>query len=67
MRFLIFLCLALGLVACNSNHDAANDSQSQVSTPASVDPFGDLSPTVAAALDLPPAEGKLSADLLPPQ
>ena len=76
-RLLVMLMVAGILAACNGNdHDrtSVNSKTTSVVTtdplPAQVvtaDALGDLSFAAAQALELPPNDGKLPVDLLPPQ
>lgn len=60
MKCLVLIAaLATVLAACNGSDDKESA--------AVADPLSDLSVTAAEALDLPPTDGKLPTELLPPQ
>jgi|JI8StandDraft_1071087.scaffolds.fasta_scaffold728039_2 hypothetical protein len=60
-RLVLVALTAMLVAACNGNND--NTSTSTVV----VDPLGDLSVTTVQTLDMPPTDGNLPVDLLPPQ
>jgi hypothetical protein len=60
-RLVLVALTAMLVAACNGNNDTSS------SPTVAVDPLGDLSVTTVQAVDMPPTDGKLPVDLLPPQ
>jgi hypothetical protein len=60
-RLVLVALTAMLVAACNGNNDSTSTST------VVVDPLGDLSVTTVQTLDMPPTDGNLPLDLLPPQ
>jgi len=58
-RLVLVALTAMLVAACNGSNDSTST--------AVIDPLGDLSVTTVQTLDMPPTDGNLPVDLLPPQ